>query len=231
MTNLFRSTIMICFALLMTATCHRCLADDSDGLITNSVLSSVTARFSNVRPQIIMENAKRSICYMQVLYQYSLAGQLPKIPQPLDRLFCLVEFKDGSLLSLTIYPEDTSEYIKSSTDEGWKSYDLINRASENQTAVSFAAVNNINRNFKVGGGWWSREINGKKDFGKILFVHAEIWIGGRMIAEAGTKATKIQLDSKNIPEKWYIYDEDSKTLEYQIVHLDQKTQKSIKGDR
>ena len=81
MTNLFRSTIVICFAIIMVATCQRCLADDSDDLITNNVLSSVTARFSNVRPQIVMENAKRS--YMQVSYQYSLAGQLSKIPQPL----------------------------------------------------------------------------------------------------------------------------------------------------
>ncbi|MEI6614663.1 MAG: hypothetical protein WCL37_07180 [Chrysiogenales bacterium] len=192
--------------------------------MTNSVLSSVTARFSNVRPQIVMENAKNSVCYMQVLYQYSLAGQLPKIPQPLDRLFCLIEFKDGSLLSLTIYPEDTWKYIASTGESGkisYKSYDLIKGASEKQTEVLFASVNNINRNFKfygmpLGRGW-AKEINGKIDFGKILFVHAEIWIGGRMIAETGTKATKIQLDSKKIPEKWYIYDEDSKTLKYQVI--------------
>lgn len=225
MNNSFRSTTVICFALLSMITAyHRCLADDSDGL-------KITARFSNVRTQIVMENAKQSLCYMQVLYQYSLAGQLPKIPQPLDRSFCLVEFKDGSLLSLTIYPADTWKYIKSTGECGeisYKSYDLIKGASEKQAEVSFAAVNNINRNFKFYGisscrsegnlRGWSKEINRKIDFGKILFVHAEIWIDGRLVAETGTKATKIQLDSKNIPEKWYIYDEDSKILKYQVAN-------------
>ena len=175
------------------------------------VTELVTGKFTSVR---ISVGRSKSRGYVSYSYNYSLSGNIERVNKPIVRLFCLIEYKDGSYLSGTFYPWESAGDILKAVDGADKilpPYEFMKIGSQKLPEVSFASVRNRSASEKQP--LKTKTINRKEDSGNILYYRLELWMNGELITEY-SPPTKAALDFKKIPEDWYIYKKYSQKMEY-----------------
>lgn len=187
------------FLILYSSTCW------SEQIVTGKFTDVIVSTKNSPSQRVRSGGKTDSVNYLIVSYsyKYSLDGNIDRITKPLDRLFCFFEYTDGSYKSLAIYSKKTFSDIQRASGTTLNSYEFIKLGSAKQLEVSLQSVkNNSVSGMEAGVG--GKTINGKRDNGKLLWYRLELWANGKLIAEYNT-VNKAVLDSKKIPEDWYIY--------------------------